>query len=143
MLYMVKGRDSLLLEMQIGSCNLSMFTVCMLITHYDTYSYMERMFGDYFTMQVWATLWVTCGVSLIVACWYRHRPCIEWFSMSSCAMWGVVSYKSLSNFQEFPTMACISPVICLFSGIVYMYHMRVSHLARINDRLNTIAVQRN
>jgi hypothetical protein len=81
---MIRGRDSLLLEMQTGTCNLAMSVVCyLMIAHRETYGHMEELFGRYFTLHGWGVMWLVCGVGLLASCWYRYRPGIEWFSMLS------------------------------------------------------------
>jgi hypothetical protein len=131
---MLRGRDSLLLEWKIGTCDLAMSVVCYLISKTNSLHYMGDLFGKYFTLGVWGVIWATVGIGLITACWYRYRPGIEWFSMLSSALWAVVTVKASNDLEHFAIIACLAPVICIYSGAVYLYHMRITHLVRKNGR---------
>jgi len=123
-----------MLEIALGSHSIGMSIMCFLVTAQEVNSRLETLFGLLLTVKVWAVLWLVCGLILVISSVFSKRNGIEWSSLVISALWAVVSIKSIENYHEFPTTACVAPIKAFCAGWTFIYHTKYSAISRANGR---------
>lgn len=125
-----RGRDTVALETMIGFCTLAVGMICLTcLVGKGELKGVTVLMNHLGPMELWAAAWITSGASLLYGCKMRDKKIIEYSSLMTSVMWGLLSWYAYPYFSTYTLTCVISPIIAAFSGRIFWYQSVVAKVA--------------
>jgi hypothetical protein len=98
-----------------------------IFTRQSTYEiFILSIFSQTAPVAFWGILWVMTGLTLMVGSFDRKPRLIEYGALASAAIWVIVSWNAIAAWTAHPMTSAVSPIIALFSVVIFWYQAGVN-----------------